>query len=164
MLTISVYSQTDSLETPETSVQERYTYKDGSKFVKDGEETVIIEIKDAFVRFKIIDDVMVFTVLYNPSSIFKKKGVEEYRIDSQFFKDPINKIYQARGSKFNGEGSLRDSYLFTFDPENSQLSITNVSLGMVEYVFTGQQIPDMSEFQKKSEELIKTQLKQLESE
>ena len=160
MAVMPLMAQTDSTDVP---VEERYTYDEGSKFVMNEEnETEIINIKDAFVQFRTIDDIMFLTALYNPASIFKKKGVEEYRVDSEFFKDERNGVYQARGSRFNGDGNLRDSYLFTFDPKNSQLTITNLSTDMVEYLFTGQEIPSMPEFSRRQEEVLKTKKKQAE--
>lgn len=159
MAVVPMMAQTDSTDAP---IQERYTYDEGSKFVVNEEnETEIINIKDAYVQFRTIEEIVFLTVLYNPSSIFKKKGVEEYRIDSEFFKDERNGVYQARGSRFNGEESLRDSYLFTFDPKNSQLTITNLSTDMVEFLFTGQHIPDMPEYSRRQQEVQKTKQKQM---
>lgn len=166
LLTLSFAScaQTDTTSVQSSTVGERYTYDSGAKFIKnEKDETEIIEIKDAFVKFRTVDGIVFLTVMYNPSSLFKKKAIEDYRVDSDFFRDPSNETYQSRGSQLNEINDNRHSYLFTFDPNNSQFTITNVSNSMVEYVFTGQHIPNIEEFDKRNEELKKTQLKNFKS-
>lgn len=155
LLGTSVFAQDSTKISLET--KDSYRFKEGEKF----EDTKIVHIKDAYVYFHNIDEKTILTVYYNPSSIFKRRGVVEYTIDSRSYVDKENGVYHSRGSKvtITKEGVFTESYLFIFDPNDGRLFIKNVTTGEIEFMFTGQEIPSISQMQRAVEEVDKLNAK-----
>ena len=131
-------------------IEPNYVYDEGIAYDEEGES---LNLKEAFANIQIQDDVMYLTVFYNPSSIFKKKAVEEYEIATAFYYTDDG-VVTAKGNRlsaeYDEEGNpqvKRESYKFMFFMEQQALVIESLVNDQIKFILTGQQLPQEEDLQ-----------------